>query len=201
MDSGTYILEVYMEVSNGRNLKMAFEGLLEQQRQEPEMLFSIMPDWVDSDDNMGEEYDVLLELLNGITNCSFSPETGNELFPNNGRPQLILELGFYDVYNNGAMERLQKLQALPIYSKFIHLRVDTDFSPFEHRLYVNCGEDSDAMTEICGMLIHEVYGVGLTKEWDFMVVEEKKKKDAMKKAIKKAKNDMKNNHLRVVRIK
>ena len=182
------------------NLKIAFEEFLEQQRQEPEMIFSIMVDLVDLDD-MDEEYDVLSNLLSGITNCSFSPDTGNELFPNNNHPQLILELGFYDVYNNGAMERLQKLQALPIYSKFIHLRVDTDMSPFEHRLYVNCGEDTEAMTEICNVLLHEVYGIELSKEWDFMVVEGEKKKNALRKAIDKAKNDMKHNQLRVVRMK
>lgn len=180
-------------------LKMGFEEFLEHQRQEPGMIFSIMVDLVDLDD-MDEEYDVLSDILSGITNCSFSPETGNELFPNNNHPQLILELVFYDVYNNGAMECLQKLQALPIYSKFIHLRVDTDLSPFEHRLYVNSGEDGEEMTEICEMLMREVYGIELTKEWDFMVVEEVKKKDALKKALQKAKDYTKHNHLRVVRI-
>ncbi len=40
------------------NLKIAFEEFLEQQRQEPEMIFSIMVDLVDLDD-MDEEYDVL----------------------------------------------------------------------------------------------------------------------------------------------
>lgn len=148
------------------NLKMVFEEFLEQQRLEPEMLFSIMPDLVDLDD-MDEEYDVLSNILSGITNCSFSPETGNELFPNNNHPQLILELEFYDVYNNGDMECLHKLQALPIYSKFIHLRVDTDSSPFEHRLYVNCDEDTEAMTEICNVLLHEVCGTitnGVTRK-------------------------------------
>lgn len=182
------------------NLKMAFEECLEQQWKEPEMLFTIMPDLVDLDD-MDEEYDVLSNLLSGITNCSFSPDTGNELFPSNNHPQLILELGFYDVFHNGDMERLQKLQVLPIYSKFIHLRVDTDTSPFEHRLYVNCGEDTEAMTEICKVLLHEVYGFELSKEWDFMVVEGEKKKNALRKAINKAKNDMKHNQLRVVRMK
>lgn len=181
-------------------LKMGFEEFLEQQRQEPGMIFSIMVDLVDLDD-MDEEYDVLSDILSGITNCSFSPETGEKLFPNNNQPQLILELVFYDVYNNGAMECLQKLQALPIYSKFIHLRVDTDRSPFEHRLYVCCGEDIEAMTEICKVLLHEVYGIELSKEWDFMVVEGEKKKDALKKAINKAKNYTKHNQLRIVRMK
>lgn len=182
------------------NLKMAFEECLEQQRLAPEILFTIMTDLVDLDD-MDEEYDALSNLLSGITNCSFSPETGNELFPNNNHPQLILELVFYDVFHNGDMERLQKLQTLPIYSKFIHLRVDTDTSPFEHRLYVNCGEDTEAMTEICKVLIHEVYGLEVSKEWDFMVVEGEKKKDALEKAINKVKNYTKYNQLRVVRIK
>ena len=70
---------------------MGFEEFLEQQRQEPGMIFSIMIDLVDLDD-MDEEYDVLSGILSGITNCSFSPETGNELFPNNNHPQLIMEL-------------------------------------------------------------------------------------------------------------
>lgn len=183
------------------NLKMAFEEFLDQQRKKPEMLFSIMTDLAGLDDNMDEECDVLSNLLSGITNCSFSPETGNELFPDNDRPQLILELVFYDVYHNGDMERLEKLQALPIYSKFIHLRVDTDWSPFEHRLYVNCGEDTEAMAEICKILMHEVYGVGLSEEWGFLVLEDEKKKDIKKKTLKKVKDDTKNNHLRVVRIK
>ena len=74
-------------------------------------------------------------------------------------------------------------------------------SPFEHRLYVNCGEDTEAMTEICNVLLHEVYDIELSKEWDFMVVEGEKKKDALRKAIDKAKNDMKHNQLRVVRMK
>ena len=48
--------------------------------------------------------------------------------------------------------------------------------------------------------MREVYGIELTKEWDFMVVEEVKKKDALKKALQKAKDYTKHNHLRVVRI-
>ena len=98
------------------------------------------------------------------------------------------------------MERLQKLQTLSIYSKFIHLRVDTDRSPYVHWLYVNCGEDRETMVEIFKSLAVDVYGIDFTREWDFTILQSDKKKVIQKKTEKIAKDNVKNHHLRVVRI-
>lgn len=204
------------QLSSLNNLKATFEEFLEFQRESPDVVFTIIIDYdmngedlnnMDGDDVMAmlessqtEEADTLSELLNGITNCCFSLENGKELFTNNGNPQLMMELVFYDVYNNGDMERLQKLQALYIHSKFTHVRVDTDRSPYEHWLYVNCGEDTEAMAEIFKSLAVDVYGIDFTKEWHFTVLPGDEKKVIQKKTEKMAKDNVKNNHLRVVRI-
>lgn len=203
------------QLSSLNNLKATFEEFLEFQRENPDVVFTIVIDYdmndedlenMDGDDvvemleSSPAEEDTLSELLNGITNCCFSPENGKELFTDNGNPQLMMELVFYDVYNNGDMERLQKLQALSIYSKFIHLRVDTDRSPYEHWLYVNCVEDTEAMVEIFKSLAVDVYGIDFTKEWHFTVLSGEKKKVIQKKTEKMTKDNAKNHHLRVVRI-
>lgn len=203
-------------LSSLNNLNDTFEEFLELQRENPDVLFTIDLDYdmndedlenMDGDDVMEmlessqtEEDDTLSRLLNGITNCCFSPENGNELFTNNGNPQLMMELVFYDVYNNRDMERLQKLQTLSIYSKFIHLRVDTDRSPYVHWLYVNCGEDCETMVEIFKSLAVDVYGIDFTREWNFTILPSDKKKVIQKKTEKIAKDNVKNHHLRVVRI-
>lgn len=203
-------------LSSLNNLKATFEEFLEFQRESPDIVFTIVIDFdmndedlenMDGDDVMAmlecsetEEADTLSEMLNGITNCCFSPENGKELFANNGNPQLIMELVFYDVYNNGDMDRLQKLQALSIYSKFIHLRIDTECSPYEHWLYVNCGENSETMVEIFKLLAVDVYEIDFTKKWHFTILSVDKKKVIQKKTEKMAKDNVKNNHLRVIRI-
>ena len=203
-------------LSSLNNLNDTFEEFLELQRENPDVLFTIDLDYDMNDEDLEnmdgedviemlessqtEEDDILSGLLNGITNCCFSPENGKELFTNNGNPQLMMELVFYDVYNNRDMERLQKLQTLSIYSKFIHLRVDTDRSPYVHWLYVNCGEDCETMVEIFKSLAVDVYGIDFTREWDFTILPSDKKKVIQKKTEKIAKDNVKNNHLRVVRI-
>lgn len=204
------------QLSSLNNLKATFEEFLEFQRESPDVVFTIVIDYdmndedlenMDGDDvlemlesSQTEEADTLSELLNGITNCCFSPENGKELFTDNGNPQLMMELVFYDVYNNGDMERLQKLQALSIYPKFVYLKVSTDRSPFEHWLYINCGEDTEAMAEIFKSLAVDVYGIDFTKEWHFTVLSSDKKKVIQKKTEKIAKDNVKNHHLQVVRI-
>lgn len=203
-------------LSSLNNLNATFEEFLELQRENPDVLFTIVLDDdmndedlenMDGDDVMvmlessqTEEDETLSKLLNGITNCCFSPENGKALFTNNENPQLMMELVFYDVYNNRNMERLQKLQTLSIYSKFIHLRVDTDRSPYVHWLYVNCGEDRETMVEIFKSLAVDVYGIDFTKEWDFIILPGDKKKVIQKKTENIAKDNVKNHHLRVVRI-
>lgn len=203
-------------LSSLNNLNDTFEEFLELQRENPEVLFTIVLDDdmndedlenMDGDDVMDmlessqtEEDETLSKLLKGITNCCFSPENGKALFTNNENPQLMMELVFYDVYNNRNMECLQKLQTLSIYSKFIHLRVDTDRSPYVHWLYVNCGEDRETMVEIFKSLAVDVYGIDFTKEWDFIILPGDKKKVIQKKTENIAKDNVKNHHLRVVRI-
>ena len=203
------------QLSSLNNLKATFEEFLELQRESPDVVFTIVIDYDMNDEDLENmdgddviemlesslaEGDTLSELLNGITNCCFSPENGKELFPNNDSPQLMMELVFYDVYDNGDMEQLQKLQALSIYSKFIHLRVDTDCSPYEHWLYVNCGKNCETMVEIFKSLAVDVYGIDFTKEWHFTVLSGEKKKVIQKKTEKMAKDNLKNHHLCVARI-
>ena len=170
------------------NLKDAFATFLDCQRENPNAVYMISEDSIQLDEGseiVGRESDVLFSVLSGITNCCLLPESDEELFPANGKPQLIMKLEFYDVYNNGCMERLQKIQSLPVYKKFTHLKIDSDYRPFEHWLCVDCGEDIEAMTEICQSLIADVYSTSLTQAWDFMVLEADKKKDVQKKNKKK----------------
>jgi hypothetical protein len=170
------------------NLKDAFATFLECQRENPDMVYMISEDSIHLDEEsefVGKESDVLFSVLSGITNCCFLPESAEELFPGNGKPQLMMKLEFCDVYNNGDMERLQKIQSLPVYKKFTHLKIDSDYHPFRHWLCVDCGEDVEAMAEICQSLIADVYSTSLTQAWDFMVLESEKKKDVQKKNKKK----------------
>ena len=170
------------------NLKDAFATFLECQRENPDMVYMISEDSLlldEESETVGKESDVLFSILSGITNCCLLPESDEELFPAHGKPQLMMKLEFYDVYNNGDMERLQKIQSLPVYQKFTHLKIDSDHHPFEHWLCVDCGEDMEAMAEICQSLIADVYSTSLTQTWDFMVLEAEKKKDVLKKNKKK----------------
>jgi hypothetical protein len=52
---------------------------------------------------------------------------------------------------------------------------------------VDCGEDVDAMVEICQSLIEDVYSIRLTQEWDFLVFETDTKKNVQKNSKKQAK--------------
>ena len=170
------------------NLKDAFATFLECQRENPDMVYMISEDSIQLDESLEivcKESDVLFAILSSITNCCLLPESDEELFPAHGKPQLMMKLEFYDVYNNGCMERLQKIQSLPIYQKFPHLKIDSDHHPFKHWLCVDCGEDIEAMAEICESLIADVYSTSLTQTWDFMVLEAEKKKDVQKKNKKK----------------
>ena len=126
------------------NLKEALTDFLECQLESPDAVFSISEDSYMLDESLEEvrvEGDVLFDVVSSITNCCYTPDGGEELFPSDGKPQLIMKLEFYDVYNNGDMERLQKIQSLPIYKKFTHLKIDPENRPFEHWLYVDCGDD------------------------------------------------------------
>lgn len=170
------------------NLKEALATFLECQRENPDMVYMISEDSMlfdEESETVGKESDVLFSILGGITNCCFLPESDEEFFPGNGQPQLMLKLEFCDVYNNGDMERLQKIQSLPVYQKFTHLKIDSDHHPFKHWLCVDCGEDIEAMVEICHSLIEDVYSTSLTQAWNFMVLETEKKKDVQKKNKKK----------------
>ena len=175
------------------NLKEALADFLECQLESPDAVFSISEDSFLLDESLeevGVEGDVLFDVLGGITNCCYSPDGEEVLFPSDGKPQLIMKLEFYDVYNNGDMERLQKIQSLPIYQKFTHLKIDPENCPFVHWLCVDCGEDVDAMVEICQSLIEDVYSIRLTQEWDFLVSETDTKKDVQKKSKKQAKRPL-----------
>ena len=170
------------------NLKDAFATFLECLRENPDVVFMISEDSILLDEEsevVSRESDVLFSVLSGITNCCFLPESDEELFPAHGKPQLMMKLEFCDVYNNGDMERLQKIQSLPVYQKFTHLKIDSDHHPFKHWLCVDCGEDIESMAEICQSLIADVYSTSLTQAWDFMVLEAEKKKDVQKKNKKK----------------
>ena len=175
------------------NLKEALADFLECQLESPDAVFSISEDSYMLDESLeevGVEGDVLFDVLSGITNCCYSPEGGEELFPSDGKPQLIMKLEFYDVYNNGDMERLQKIQSLPIYQKFTHLKIDPENRPFEHWLYVDCGDDVEAMVEICQSLIEDVYSIRLTQEWNFLVFNTDTKKNVQKNSKKQAKRPL-----------
>lgn len=157
------------------NLKEAFATFLECQRENPDMVYMISEDSLlldEESETVGKESDVLFSILSGITNCCLLPESDEELFPAHGKPQLMMKLEFCDVYNNGDMERLQKIQSLPVYQKFTHLKIDSDHHPFEHWLCVQS-------------LITDVYSTSLTQTWDFMVLEADKKKDVQNKNKKK----------------
>ena len=171
------------------NLKEALADFLECQLESPDAVFSISEDSYMLDESLEEvrvEGDVLFDVVSSITNCCYSPDGGEELFPSDGKPQLIMKLEFYDVYNNEDMERLQKIQSLPIYKKFTHLKIDPENRPFEHWLCVDCGEDVDAMVEICQSLIEDVYAIRVTQEWDFLVLETDTKKIVQKNIKKRA---------------
>ena len=170
------------------NLKDAFATFLECQREILDMVYMISKDSLQLDEELetvGIESDVLFSVLSAISDCCLLPENDEELFPAHGKQQLMMKLEFYDVYNNGDMERLQKIQSLPVYQKFTHLKIDSDHHPFKHWLCVDCGEDIEAMAEICQSLIADVYSTSLTQTWDFMVLEADKKKDVQKKNKKK----------------
>ena len=175
------------------NLKEALADFLECQLESPDAVFSISEGSYMLDESLeevGVEGDVLFDVLSGITNCCYSPDGGEELFPSDGKPQLIMKLEFYDIYGNGNMERLQKIQSLPIYKKFTHLKIDPKNRPFEHWLCVDCGEDVDAMVEICQSLIEDVYAIRVTQEWDFLVFETDTKKNVQKNCKKRAKRPL-----------
>jgi hypothetical protein len=51
---------------------------------------------------------------------------------------------------------------------------------------VDCGQDVDAMVEICQSLIEDVYAIRVTQEWDFLVLETDTKKIVQKNSKKRA---------------
>lgn len=145
--------------------------------------------------------ETLLSIVQSITNCCFTPNTGEEVFSNtinDGKPHLMFHSDCLAVF--GGVGAVERFSSSSIYNQCVHIQTQDKSGISNDCFYIDCGEDVEMMMDVMTTVLCEIYEWKPTCDWAFDAVFIESKKTAQKNAVKTAQYNVKKMGLNAIRI-